>query len=80
MKHLYARQLGYPAGDIYLTAEDMGHYLIAQLNGGAYHGNRILSETLLELRRRPSLSTRRRSTAMSVRIGGPSINRREPHR
>ncbi len=34
----------YPAGDIYLTAEDMAHYLIAQLNGGVYHGNRILSE------------------------------------
>ena len=34
----------YPAGDIYLTAEDMSHYLIAQLNGGVYHGNRILSE------------------------------------
>ena len=34
----------YPAGDIYLTAEDMAHYLIAQLNGGVYHGKRILSE------------------------------------
>lgn len=34
----------YPAGDIYLTAEDMARYLIAQLNGGVYHGARILSE------------------------------------
>ncbi len=34
----------YPAGDIYLTAEDMARYLIAQLNGGVYHGTRILSE------------------------------------
>jgi CubicO group peptidase (beta-lactamase class C family) len=34
----------YPAGDIYLTAEDMARYLVAQLNGGVYHGNRILSE------------------------------------
>jgi len=34
----------YPAGDIYLTAEDMAHYLIAQLNGGVSNGNRILSE------------------------------------
>ena len=34
----------YPAGDIYLTAEDMARYLIAQLNGGVFHGNRILSE------------------------------------
>jgi CubicO group peptidase (beta-lactamase class C family) len=34
----------YPAGDVYLTAEDMARYLIAQLNGGVFHGNRILSE------------------------------------
>ena len=34
----------YPAGDIYLTAGDMARYLIAQLNGGVYHGHRILSE------------------------------------
>jgi CubicO group peptidase (beta-lactamase class C family) len=34
----------YPAGDIYLTAEDMARYLAAQLNGGVYKGNRILSE------------------------------------
>ena len=34
----------YPAGDIYLTAEDMARYLIAQLNGGVFQGNRILSE------------------------------------
>ena len=34
----------YPAGDIYLTAEDMARYLIAQLNGGVSNGYRILSE------------------------------------
>jgi len=34
----------YPAGDIYLTAEDMARYLGAQLNGGVFNGNRILSE------------------------------------
>jgi CubicO group peptidase (beta-lactamase class C family) len=34
----------YPAGDIYLTAEDMARYLAAQLNGGVFHGNRILPE------------------------------------
>lgn len=34
----------YPAGDIYLTAEDMARYLAAQLNGGMYKGKRILSE------------------------------------
>jgi CubicO group peptidase (beta-lactamase class C family) len=34
----------YPAGDIYLTAEDMARYLVAQLNGGVFQGKRILSE------------------------------------
>ncbi|HEX3866397.1 MAG TPA: serine hydrolase [Gemmatimonadaceae bacterium] len=34
----------YPAGDIYLTPEDMARYLAAQLNGGVFNGNRILSE------------------------------------
>ncbi len=34
----------YPAGDVYLTAEDMARYLAAQLNGGVFHGQRILSE------------------------------------
>jgi len=34
----------YPAGDIYLTAEDMARYLAMQLNGGVFHGQRILSE------------------------------------
>ncbi len=34
----------YPAGDIYLTAEDMARYLGAHLNGGVFNGQRILSE------------------------------------
>jgi D-alanyl-D-alanine-carboxypeptidase/D-alanyl-D-alanine-endopeptidase len=34
----------YPAGDVYLTPEDMARYLAAQLNGGVFHGTRILSE------------------------------------
>ena len=34
----------YPAGDVYLRAEDMARYLGAQLNGGVFNGNRILSE------------------------------------
>jgi CubicO group peptidase (beta-lactamase class C family) len=33
----------YPAGDIYLTAEDMARFLGAHLNGGMFNGNRILS-------------------------------------
>jgi CubicO group peptidase (beta-lactamase class C family) len=34
----------YPAGDIYLTAEDMARFLAMQLNGGMFRGQRILSE------------------------------------
>ena len=34
----------YPAGDIYLTAEDMARFLGAQLNGGVFQGKRILSQ------------------------------------
>ncbi len=34
----------YPAGDIYLTPEDMARFLGAQLNGGVFQGKRILSE------------------------------------
>lgn len=34
----------YPAGDIYLTAEDMARFLGAHLNGGIFNGKRILSE------------------------------------
>ena len=35
----------YPAGDIYLTAEDMARYLGAQINGGVFNGHRILSDS-----------------------------------
>jgi CubicO group peptidase (beta-lactamase class C family) len=38
----------YPAGDIYLTAEDMARFLGAHLNGGVFNGNRILSEESVE--------------------------------
>jgi CubicO group peptidase (beta-lactamase class C family) len=34
----------YPAGDIWLTAEDMARFLGAQLNGGVFNGHRILSQ------------------------------------
>ena len=36
----------YPAGDVYLTAEDMARYLAAQLNGGVFQGTRILSDAV----------------------------------
>jgi CubicO group peptidase (beta-lactamase class C family) len=43
----------YPAGDIYLTAEDMARYLGAQLNGGVFQGKRILSEASVRAMHEP---------------------------
>jgi CubicO group peptidase (beta-lactamase class C family) len=43
----------YPAGDIWLTAEDMARYLVAQLNGGVFHGTRILSEESVKEMHKP---------------------------
>jgi CubicO group peptidase (beta-lactamase class C family) len=40
----YVRPDYAPAGFLTSTAEDMGHYLVAQLNGGRYLGTTILSE------------------------------------
>jgi len=34
----------YSAGDVYLRAQDMARFLAAQLNGGIFRGNRVLSE------------------------------------
>lgn len=43
----------FPAGDIYLTAEDIARFLGAHLNGGTFQGGRILSpESVKECHRR----------------------------
>jgi len=43
----------YPAGDIYLTAEDMARFLAMQLNGGMFRGKRILSEASVNAMHEP---------------------------
>lgn len=43
----------YPAGDLYMTAEDMARFLGAQLNGGVLNGKRILSEESVLAMRKP---------------------------
>jgi len=43
----------YPAGDIYLTAEDMARFLGAHLNGGMFNGKRILSEESVRAMHQP---------------------------
>jgi CubicO group peptidase (beta-lactamase class C family) len=43
----------YPAGDIYLTAEDMARFLAMHLNGGMFQGKRILSEASVKAMHEP---------------------------
>ena len=43
----------YPAGDIYLTAEDMARFLAMHLNGGTFRGHRIISEASAKMLREP---------------------------
>jgi CubicO group peptidase (beta-lactamase class C family) len=38
-----------PAGSMSASADDMAHFMIAHLQGGEYHGNRILSAATAEL-------------------------------
>ena len=38
----------YPAGDIYLTCEDMARFIAAHLNGGMFKGRRILGEEFVK--------------------------------
>jgi CubicO group peptidase (beta-lactamase class C family) len=43
-----------PAGELISSAEDMAHYLIANLNGGRYDGAQILSEAGIDELHRPA--------------------------
>ncbi|HTP09268.1 MAG TPA: serine hydrolase domain-containing protein [Anaerolineae bacterium] len=43
-----------PAGELISSAEDIGHYLIAQLNGGRYRSAQILSGAGIEEMHRPA--------------------------
>ena len=43
----------YPAGDIWLTAEEMARFLGAHLNGGVWQGKRIISEASVKTTHEP---------------------------
>ncbi|RPI28385.1 MAG: class A beta-lactamase-related serine hydrolase, partial [Chloroflexota bacterium] len=43
-----------PAGQLISSAEDMAHYLIAQLNEGRYHGRQVLSGAAIEQMHQPA--------------------------
>jgi CubicO group peptidase (beta-lactamase class C family) len=49
---LYAHAL-LPSGDLISTAEDLGHYLVAQLGGGSYRGVQVLSPAGIATSHRP---------------------------
>jgi len=46
-----------PAGFLISSAEDLGHYLIAQLNGGRYGGEQILSPEYVTMMHQPAVET-----------------------
>jgi CubicO group peptidase (beta-lactamase class C family) len=54
-----------PSGQLIASAEDMGHYLIAHLNGGRYGGAQILSSAGVDELHRPAAD----ATTMGIALG-----------
>ena len=55
-----------PQGYIISTAEDMSHFLIAQLNGGRYRDVQILSPAGISEMHRPAIATWKRETSYGM--------------
>lgn len=53
----YYNPSGVPSGYLVSTAEDMSHFLIAELNGGSYKGNRVLSAPGITSTQKPAVDT-----------------------
>lgn len=57
-----------PAGSIFSSVEDMGHWLIAQLDSGRYEGQTVLPLNVLRRTRQPlSVEGRRQTTKYGIR-------------
>ncbi|NCC34893.1 MAG: class A beta-lactamase-related serine hydrolase, partial [Chloroflexia bacterium] len=54
-----------PSGQLIASAEDMGHYLIAQLNNGQYRDSQILSPASMAEMQRPAV----RAATMGIDMG-----------
>lgn len=54
-----------PSGQLIASAEDMGHYLIAQLNNGRYHATQLLSPASVAEMQRPAVT----AASMGVEMG-----------
>jgi CubicO group peptidase (beta-lactamase class C family) len=58
-----------PAGYLISSAEDMTHYLVAQLNGGRYEGTAVLSSAGVDTLHRPIASAGRSGLGGSYAMG-----------
>ena len=67
----------YPAGGLSSTAEDMAHFMIAHLNNGEYHGNRILSSAIAQQMHDSPLSILPPLNRMELGFFETNINGRE---
>ena len=63
-----------PSGQLIASAEDMGHYLIAQLNKDAYRGNVVLSVQGTDLMHQPAVSAGLGDTSMGFYGMGWFVN------
>lgn len=63
-----------PSGDLISTAEDMTHYLLAQLNGGRYGGQQILSAQGINTMHEPAVSEGRADRFYGMGWGSRSLN------
>ncbi len=66
-----------PAGSMSSPGEDMAHFMIAHLNGGEYHGNRILSAETAEKMHNSPLTVLPPLNRMELGFFETNINDRE---
>jgi len=66
-----------PAGSVSSPAEDMAHFMIAQLQNGEYHGNRILRADTVEMMHNSPLTTLPPLNRMELGFFETNINGRE---
>jgi CubicO group peptidase (beta-lactamase class C family) len=66
-----------PAGALASPAEDMAHFMIAHLQGGEYHGNRILSAATIEQMHNSPLTVLPPLNRMELGFFETNINGRE---
>jgi CubicO group peptidase (beta-lactamase class C family) len=66
-----------PAGSLSATADDMAHFMIAHLQDGEYHGNRILSSAIAEEMHNSPLTVLPRLDRMELGFFETNINGHE---